>query len=96
MALVRERNGRLMIEGDMSCDGLDAWARQMLRLAAREGDMVLDLAAVEHCDSAAVALLVACRQAKLRQHDRLRLVNVPPRLAMLFSVYELDRVFAGD
>ena len=89
MAGLNYRDGRLHIEGDLRYGTVAALSRQLLAQAAREGDMVLDLAGVGQCDSAAVAMLAACRSVKQRQQDSLLIENVPQGLANLIGVYGL-------
>lgn len=94
MPAYRFRDGRVLLEGDLTWQHIDALARKLLVLAGREGNMTIDLSAVQQCDSAGIAMLAACMAIKQRQQDRLRLVNVPARLTTLFVVYGLERAFA--
>lgn len=86
-------DGRLQLEGDLTWAHIGPLSRGLLTLAGREGDLTLDLAGVQHCDSATVAMLVACKRIKQRQHDHLLLVDIPERLSMLFAVYGLEKAF---
>ena len=93
MASLKYQDGCLKLDGDLTCDSIGGLSRELLVLAGREGDLTLDLAAVQGCDSSTVAMLAACKEVKQRQQDKLLLVNVPSRLLTLFSVYGLDNAF---
>ena len=93
MTALRYQDGRLKVEGDLTCERVSEISSELLVLAGREGNMAIDLGAVGRCDSTCVALLNACKEIKLRQQDELLLVNVPPNLATLFRVYAVDGVF---
>jgi len=93
MAAIHQLDDSVRLAGDLVCGELDGVAEDLLQLAAREGDLRLDLAAIGRCDSSAVALLAACLEIKLRLRSSLRLINVPAQLTTLFRVYGLDEVF---
>lgn len=65
----------------------------LLLAKPRVAELVVDLAAVEFCDSSGLsALLIADR--KMKEHGgRVRLVNVHTKVAALLRISMLDRVF---
>lgn len=57
-------------------------------LAAQEGDtLTLDAGALQHFDSAALALLLELRRELQAKGRRLQVLNWPPRLRDLVSAY---------
>jgi anti-sigma B factor antagonist len=57
--------------------------------------IVLDLTNVNYMDSSGLGALVSVYLSAKRQHCRLKLVNVGPRLQQLFRLTKLASVFEG-
>ena len=53
-------------------------------------DPVLDASALREMDTAALALLLACRRQAADQGRRLRLTGAPPKLKQLAQLYGVD------
>jgi phospholipid transport system transporter-binding protein len=65
------------------------------RAALQAGDRTIDLSAVRHCDSAAVAMLLALRRIALSGGGDLTLVGVPASLCNLADLYGVDGLLPG-
>ncbi len=79
------------LSGAATVDTLDELSGELLEQAAsRLEDLKIDLERLTECDSAFVALLMACLQVKKKQNNTLVLVNCPEKLVSLFNVYGLS------
>ncbi len=58
--------------------------------AVRSGDTQIDLGAVQHVDSAAVALLLALKREAQARNAALAFINVPSALVSLANLYGVD------
>lgn len=83
--------GRFRVRGDLDFDAVPAlWATSTAVLDAREpGDVLIDLAGVGRVDSAGLALVVEWLRWARERERRLRLANVPEKLAALARISEL-------
>lgn len=81
---------------------LDVHAAADVRLAlaaavdAGDGDLVLDLAAVEAVDATGLGVLVGAHRRAQRAGRTLVLTEVPPQVGRLLFVTRLDKVLRTD
>jgi len=85
---------RWVYAGELSCANAGAAlvAARSLPLPA-SGE--IDLGAIGHADSAAVAVMLALRRRADAEGRAIRFVNVPPPLAALAQVYGVDAMLGG-
>lgn len=89
--------GEVRVGGDLTMMTAPDAVRQgedLLRQAG--GELVFDLAAIRHCDSAALAVLLEWRREAARSSRSLQWRNVPERLRQLARISELESVLAFD
>ena len=82
-----EMHGRLTF---VSVPGLLSAARQWRQQQA--GDVVIDMKAVSHADSAGLALMVEWLGLAQQQQRRLVFVNIPAQLATLIRLSGLEQL----
>ena len=82
--------GRCLISGQPVFNSLDNLSKELLVEAGKSGEMLIDLKEVSDCDSAFVALLMACMQIKKQQKQILALNNSPKKLLAMLDVYGLS------
>jgi len=86
----KHAGGRCLISGQPVFNSLDNLSKELLVEAGKSGEMVIDLKEVSDCDSAFVALLMACMQIKKQQKQILALNNSPKKLLAMLDVYGLS------
>ncbi len=77
------------ISGAVTFSRLDGLSVELLEYAARQEEMKLSLHKVSECDSAFIALLMACLQIKKQQNQTIRLSGCPKKLLDMIDVYGL-------
>ncbi len=77
------------ISGAATFSYLDDLSKALLAHAGKQKDMKLDLKQVSDCDSAFVALLMACLQVKKQQNQTLSLYACPDKVLAMIDVYGL-------
>lgn len=88
-------DGGLAVHGDLDFQSVPAlWQQVAERLAADggSGELLIDLAAVGHSDSAGVALLVDWLRRAQAGGRRLRLRNVPAQMRAIIRVSSLEEL----
>jgi len=77
------------ISGATTFSYLDTLSDDLLTRAGRQEDISLDLKLVSDCDSAFIALLMACLQIKKQQNHTLSLYGCPDKVLAMIDVYGL-------
>lgn len=77
------------ISGATTFSYLDGLSKDLLTHAGKQQDMKIDLKQVSDCDSAFVALLMACLQIKKKQNQTLSLFDCPKKVLDMIDVYGL-------
>jgi len=86
MKLSETQSGVVRLDGALTMDSVADTQLQLDRMLVN-GAMTLDFSGVSHCDSAALALLLALRRRKDARN--IRLANIPASLYGLARLYEL-------
>lgn len=85
-------DGRVQCSGRMTFDSVGELMRGADVLWQGEGELLVDLSAVNHSDSAGVALLVDwARTARVRGRE-IKFIHVPAQLWAIAEVSGLDRI----
>ena len=86
-------SGNGVVRGDLTIRTAPGAVRRGAELLALgKGELVLDLGGLEHCDSAALAVLLEWRREAARAGRQLAWKNVPERLRQLARISELESV----
>jgi phospholipid transport system transporter-binding protein len=85
-------NNSLQISGTLSFENARAVCEQGLKLLPQAQQAVFDFAAVERCDSAALALLTAWARAAKTAGKEARFTNLPSQLFDIACLSNLDKV----
>lgn len=73
----------------------DCQARLLAQVAAQSGPAVLlDASALVRFDSAALAVLLACRRASLAAGKSFAVQGLPPKLAQLAGLYGVEALLS--
>ncbi|MGE3773162.1 MAG: lipid asymmetry maintenance protein MlaB [Gammaproteobacteria bacterium] len=89
---VTARDGAIALAGALVFDTVpDALARSLALLPAN-GELIFDLGAVTHADSAALALIVEWRRAATRRGAALELRGLPSQLRALAAATGLEEL----
>ena len=84
----------LRVAGELDYAQAPALRRQTERLALNPGQcLVIDLSALEFCDSTGITALLAARQHALAADADIALTAVPPDTLRILTIVGLDRVF---
>ncbi len=87
-------NGRWQLRGQLDMDNVGRLlqASRPLLFADGAAELELDLAAVEHTDSAGLALLVEWLRAARHNDRRIRFRGMPAQMRAMAEVSGLDRI----
>lgn len=90
-----EGQGRYRVSGDMSFNTVpDLWEQSKRAFAdTGENNLLVDLSAVRHFDSAGLALLVAWKRGAKHRTQSLTLTQVPSKLIDLAKANNLVTLF---
>ena len=92
---VAERDGAIAVSGALTLSTASKALDAMNGMAANAaGRIVVDLADVGRCDSAALAVLLEWQRRATRSGRELVYRNIPARLIQLARISELDTVLA--
>lgn len=80
------------ISGNVTVQSLDNLSKTLLVHATNRKTMNLDLSRVSACDSAFIALLMACAQIKKQQNQTLSLSGCPKKVLDMLDVYGINGV----
>jgi len=89
---VEARDGAVALSGALVFDTAPDALTRSLALVPAAGPLVIDLTAVSHTDSAALALLVEWRRAAQRRGVALELRGLPSQLGALAAATGLDEL----
>lgn len=87
-------NGRFRVSGVLDAATTPALLKEGLDRFAQEQSIDVDFAPVTESDSAGLALLIEWMRAARRQRQKLRFSNVPPQVAALARISEVDDLLA--
>lgn len=87
-------DGVVQLSGRLGLDTVGALAERGAELFAGRATASIDLAGVEHADSAGLALLLAWQRAARRAGCTLRFRHVPATLLAIAETCGVDRVLA--
>ena len=94
MVQVVQTETGLSLRGDLTVDTVNQALQSTRAFAGNE--CILDLAAVDHVDSAGLALLVYWMAEAARKNCRLRPCNVPGRIQSLMRILGLADLLTSD
>ncbi|MFJ5274701.1 STAS domain-containing protein [Streptomyces sp. NPDC088358] len=84
----------LRVAGELDYATAGALREQVERLALSPGqDLVIDLSALEYCDSTGITALLAARQRAQAADADMTLTAVPANTLRILSIVGLDQVF---
>ncbi|MGW7431478.1 STAS domain-containing protein [Streptomyces sp. NPDC054861] len=84
----------LEISGELDYASAGELRRQVTALALRPGQrLVLDLTAMEFCDSSGITALIAARNHALAAQAEMALAAVPANTLRILRIVGLDQVF---
>ena len=86
--------GVARVSGALALDRIGALLRELEPLLARGEIRVLDVAGARNADSAALALLFACRRRAAAHGRALRISALPEALTALARLYGVDALLA--
>ena len=93
MSDLRRDNGRLRLSGRVDFESVPGLYRDSLAIKrAESAPKEIDLAEVEHIDSAGLALLLEWESWARQEGTRIQLSNPPQQLLMLAELSELQTV----
>lgn len=84
--MIERKDDRLILSGAVTFEGALEWRESVLREIDRDG-LVIDLAAVNEADSAALSLLLEWRREAKARGYALRYANLPTAIVSLADVY---------
>lgn len=90
--IVRTDVGRMQLCGVLNLASVSALLEDVEGLAYDASSVVVDLKAVEHADSAGVALLLAWMRHARRAEREIRFINMPTQMLNIARVSGLDEV----
>lgn len=85
-----ESDGRLVLRGRLGSAEVSALHRQSLSWHKAGLPKLIDLAAVEHADSSALALLLEWRAWADEAGRQIRFINVPRSLCIMASLSQIE------
>jgi len=92
---MRRDGDRLVLEGPVNFETAPALFAQA-REACREGAALVDFAAVDDVDSAAVAMALALLREAKAEGRRIAIANVPAAMANLVELYAVPDIIAAS
>lgn len=89
--VTRGEQGVVALAGQLNFDNAMQLRQQLLQsLADTQGNVTLDLSAVEHSNSVGLALILLVARTVSARGDQLRVISVPEGLQSIARVCELE------
>ncbi|HEY2015644.1 MAG TPA: STAS domain-containing protein [Bryobacteraceae bacterium] len=89
-------DGPLKISGSLSIRTITELHRQLSAYAVQGPDLVVDLSAVQECDTAGLQLIVSLRKTAAERKQHLLFAHVSPALAETAAALGFAIVTGGD
>ncbi len=93
--LYKDEQGVMQFQGELSIHNLDSFQRVLTDMLDSDGDLILSLAEVTFMDVAALQLLLAFKNALVRNRSW-RLVAVSERVERILSLSGLTTALRGQ
>jgi phospholipid transport system transporter-binding protein len=92
--LETDADGGLRVSGELSFKTVPEIVPRCRELTRGEGELCIDLAAVQRADSAGVALLVEWQREAQRQQRRIRFQNIPQQMLVIARLSGVDELLS--
>ncbi|MFO1430408.1 MAG: STAS domain-containing protein [Candidatus Competibacteraceae bacterium] len=94
VTLEGQGDGRFALQGELNLATVGALLEESGRLFQHQPPTWIDLAGVNHCDSAGVALLVEWLRRARADGRNLRFANLTPQMSQIIKVTDLDALLS--